>query len=101
MANKKLEMFIKTLIDFLEDACDEYDADTLEIFSTALAVCVASIRRVAIDCEDDTELSGNLMKLGIIWDPNTDGNDDIEITDETIERWIFNTRGAPPDETIH
>ena len=99
MANKKLETFIKTLIDFLEDACDEYDADTIEIFSTALAVCVASIRRVAITSEDDIELSGNLMKLGIVWDP--DGNDDIEITDETIERWIFNTKGAPPDETLH
>ena len=99
MAEKKLASFIKTLIDFLEDACDEYDADTIEIFSTALAVCVASIRRVAITSEDDIELSGNLMKLGIVWDP--DGNDDIEITDETIERWIFNTKGAPPDETLH
>ncbi|SVE07868.1 uncharacterized protein METZ01_LOCUS460722 [marine metagenome] len=98
MAEKKLETFIKTLIDFLEDACDEYDADTIEIFSTALAVCVAGIRRVAMTSEDDVELSSNLMKLGIVWDPDLD---DFEMSDDTIERWLTNNKGAPPDETIH
>tara|TARA_B100001105_G_C22299010_1_gene402965 strand:- start:149 stop:448 length:300 start_codon:yes stop_codon:yes gene_type:complete len=98
MADKKLETFIKTLIDFLEDASDQYDADTIEIFSTALAVCVAGIRRVAMNSEDDIELSSNLMRLGIVWDHDLD---DFEMTDDTIERWLSNIKGAPPDETIH
>lgn len=98
MADKKLETFIKTLIDFLEDASDQYDADTIEIFSTALAVCVAGIRRVAMDSADDIELSSNLMRLGIVWDHDLD---DFEMTDDTIEQWFSNVKGAPPDETIH
>ena len=108
MPDKKLETFIKTLIDFLDDACDEYDADTIEVFSTALAVCVAGIRRVALDETVSKQLSGHLEKLGIDWDP--DGLDDIAILDnsrvidelEDIDDLeIRFPSGAPKDETIH
>tara|TARA_B100001964_G_C14143946_1_gene558792 strand:- start:246 stop:527 length:282 start_codon:yes stop_codon:yes gene_type:complete len=92
MAEKKLGEFIKTLIDFLEDASDEYNADSIEIFASALAVCVAGLRKVAVSAKDDAEMAESLMKLGIVWDPT--GDEIFELSD-------LNPNSPPEDETIH
>jgi hypothetical protein len=92
MADKKLASFIKTLIDFLEDASDEYNADDIEIFASALAVCVAGLRKAAVSAKDDIEMAESLMKLGIVWDPG--GDEIFELSD-------LNPNNPPDGETIH
>jgi len=92
MADKKLETFIKTLIDFLEDASDEYHAESIEIFASALAVCVAGLRKAAVSAKDDIEMAESLMKLGIVWDPA--GEEIFELSD-------INPTVPPDGETIH
>jgi len=92
MADKQLANFIKTLIDFLEDASDEYNADSIEIFASALAICIAGIRKETVNAKDDIQMAESLMKLGIIWDPTGE---------EIFDLSGINPTGPPAGETIH